>query len=146
MAETTAHYFAFSSTFRNGERVCRECDRSYARGDHLVVDRLKPRTKYVCPSGGGLGHSGMYTGALDAHPELRRPDEHLCICGEEFVEEDTETWQLTFEMRTPLDPEWHTVKVVRSRHASEQQRLGLIALAEQGEPIRNVNLVRLDRG
>lgn len=144
--DQASHYFAFTSTFRNGQRICGACDRAYDEGQHIAVNLLKPRTSYVCPTGGGLGHSGVYTGNLDARPELRRPDENLCICGREYVEEDQETWQLTWEMQTPFDPEWHSVSVVRSKYAAHQQRDGLLASAESGSPIRNVELVRLVRG
>lgn len=133
------HYFAFSRHFDGNDRLCADCHQAYAAGPHRAVENLlRPRTHFVCPSGEVDGHSGVYTGAL--HPELRRPGDDHCICGRQYVEEDNETWRLTFETQTPLDPEWHTVSVVRSRHAAQAQRDGLLSLIEQGEPIRNVEL------
>jgi len=142
MSETkTAHYFAFSTNWSGRDRLCRDCNLSFHAGDHILIEKLKPYTSYVCPEGQGQrGHRSVWTGASRERPELRRPDEHLCICGTEFVEEDHETWQLTYE----LGPDWHLVTVVRSKHASHAQRDGLLALVEQGEPIRNVELVQLE--
>lgn len=137
----SAHYFAFSRDFDGPDRICGECRSTYDQGDHILIDRLKPYTNYVCPSGGGYGHSGIYTGAY--RPVGRTLRDHVCICGAEFVEEDKETWRLTWEMRTPFEPEWHTQSVVRSKHGAHEQRDGLLQLIEQGEPIRHVRLVRV---
>ena len=103
---TEQHHFKFSINWRAGKRLCGECGTTYDNGDHLLVDRLKPRTHYVCPSGGVMGHKSIHTGSYNV-PELRSPTDHLCPCGLELVEEDDEQWQLSFETQTPLDPEWH---------------------------------------
>lgn len=137
------HYFAFSRDFdpTTGKRRCGECRHIYDRGEHIEVTVLKPYTKYVCSVGGGLGHSSHWTGAY--LPENRRLSDGSCMCGADLVEEDGETWQLSWEMCTPLAPEWHRTTVVRSRHAAEQQRDGLLELIDQGEPIRDVRLIQL---
>lgn len=102
--------------------------------------RLKPGTHYVCPTGGGYGHSSVYTGAHN--PVFTRPGDHRCMCGEEFVEEDRETWRLTFESPDPWSGDWHPVTVTRSRHAAHEQHRGLLELQEQGQ-VRNVQLVQV---
>lgn len=138
------HYFKFSTNWNsNHERLCGDCHQTYNDGDHIEITTLKPYTSYVCPSGGGLdGHSAISTG--EHRPELRTLRDHLCVCGAEFVEEDRETWRLSWEMQAPLGPpRWRPVSVVRSRHAAEAQRDGLLQLIEQGEPIRSVELVQL---
>ena len=135
---TEQHYFKFSTNWRDGTRLCGECALTYDEGDHIEINHLKPGTSYVCPDAGGLGHKSIYTGAYRL--ELRSLTDHICICGRELVEEDRETWRLTFEAQTPLDPEWHTVSHVQSKHAAHMQREGLLALIAQGEPIRNVEL------
>ena len=137
------HHFAFSTKFDgNGRRRCGECYQPYDDGDHIEITKLKPYTSYVCPNGGGLGHSSTYTGAY--RPELRSLRDGYCTCGAEFVEEDDEQWQLTFEAQTPMSGgEWVPVQTVKSRHAAQQQHVGLLQLIEQGEPIRNVQLVEL---
>lgn len=138
----SAHYFVFSRDFNGPDRICAECCQTYDVGDHLLIDTLKPRTHYVCPESsdrtGAHGHSSIYTGAY--RPVMRTLRDHLCTCGRELVEEDTEQWRLTFEAQTPLDPEWHKVTVVQSRHAALEQQAGLLQLIDQGEPIRNVAL------
>ena len=138
---TEQHYFKFSRNWLGTERLCGECSLPYDDGNHIEINRLKVRTSYVCPDGGGLGHKSIYTGAY--HLELRSLTDHICTCGLELVEEDAETWRLTFEVRTPNDPEWHTVSHVQSKHAAHQQHEGLLALIAQGEPIRNVELAQL---
>ena len=138
------HYFVFSAEWLDGQRLCGECRQTDVGGDHpdpWVDLGIRERTNYVCPADSGLGHSSTYTGSPPL--SLRSSRDAFCSCGERYVEEDSETWQLTFETCTPLDPDWHTVTVVRSRHAAEQQRDGLLELIEQGEPIRNVQLVEL---
>lgn len=139
----TAHHFAFSTNWRDGERLCRDCRYTYADGDHIEINTLQPRTHYVCPTGGGMGHSSIYTGDSHLHPELRTPTEHLCMCGAEFVIEDTETWRLSWEMQEPPGTPWHKVAVIQSRHATELQRQGLLALAMEGELIRSVEITQL---
>lgn len=137
-----AHYFAFSRNWLDGRRLCGECSLNYDQGDHIEITVLKARTTYVCPESSGrtgaLGHSSISTGAY--HPEMRRLSDETCTCGATLVEEDNEQWRLTFETATPLDPEWHSVSVVRSKHAALQQQAGLLELIDQGEPIRNVVL------
>lgn len=140
-AMTDPHYFVFSRDFSGGQRLCGECRQNYDAGEHIEIATLKPYTNYVCPTGGGLGHSGIYTGAL--LPSNRTLRQHLCTCGAEYVEEDKETWQLSWEMQEPPDSPWRTVTATRTRHAAEQQRDGLLALADQGERIRNVQMVQL---
>lgn len=137
--ETAAHYFKFSTNWTaNGERRCGDCDQTYEAGQHIEITTLKPFTNYVCPAGGGYGHSGTYTGALI--PSLRTLHQHLCICGAEFVEEDTESWTLTWEMKDPWSAEWRNVSKTQSKHAAHAQRAGLLELIERGEAIRNVEL------
>ena len=136
--DITAHYFKFSSNWRGSNRLCGECALTYDAGAHIEIDRLKPYASYVCPSGGDLGHSSVWTGAY--LPENRTTRDHICSCGQEFVEEDRESWLLTFEIQTSGSEKWSPVSVVRSKHAAQQQRDGLLGLIEQGEPIRNVEL------
>jgi hypothetical protein len=139
-----AHYFVFTTNWRNGQRLCGECNLTDVEGDHpdpWVDMGIKERTHYVCPTGGGLGHSSRYTGSPPL--SLRDVKGAFCCCGERLVEEDHETWRLSWEVQTWLDPAWHTTTVIRSRHAAEAQRTGLLTLIEQGEPIRNVVLTQL---
>lgn len=142
-AESDAgHYFEFSRVFVDGRRLCGACRRNYDDGDHIEVAVLKPYTSYVCPEGAGqLGHSGRWTGAYI--PELRSLRDKFCICGAELVEEDSEQWLLSWEMRTPFNDDWRPVTKVDSRHATHSQRTGLLELVDQGEPIRNVTLTRV---
>ena len=135
------HYFAFSRNWLDGKRLCGECSRTYDGGDHIEVTVLKPYTSYVCPTGGGLGHSGRWTGAY--RPELRSLRDKFCMCGAELVEEDAEKWLLSWEMQTPFHDEWRPVTKVDSKHATHSQRDGLLDLIDQGEPIRNVSLTRV---
>ena len=60
-----------------------------------------------------------------------------------MVQEDAERWRLSWEMVTPFNDEWRPVEKVDSKHATHQQRDGLLELIEQGEPIRNVRLERV---
>ena len=135
------HYFEFSSDFRSGKRICGSCARNYDDGEHIEVTVLKPYTSYVCPTGGGLGHSGHWTGAY--RPELRSLRDKFCICGAAYVEEDREQWSLSWEMIGPFDDGWRPVSKTDSKHATHQQRDGLLDLIDQGEPIRNVVLTRV---
>lgn len=138
----SSHYFVFSRNWRGSERLCGECSDTYDGGEHIEITTLKPYTKYVCPDDTGeLSHSSQWTGAY--HPANRSLRDHLCVCGAEFVEEDTETWQLSWEAKSTPDSPWHPVSAVRSRHAAEVQHRGLLELIERGEAIRNVRLVRL---
>ena len=47
------------------------------------VPRLKRFTHYRCPTGGGLGHGSLWTGALGCG---QHPTKHLCPCGAEYIE------------------------------------------------------------
>jgi hypothetical protein len=139
---TEAHYFAFRPHMGSSPRPCGGCGLPYGEGNHIEITNLKPYTRYVCPKDGdGQGHKGVWTGAHI--PELRRIDEHLCTCGAEMVEEDTERWEISFELLTSDGQHWRPVSAVRSRHAAAQQHQGLLTLIEQGEQIRNVRLVQL---
>lgn len=137
-----AHYFDGRHPHLGpGERRCKVCRLSYDDGDHIEITTLKPYTSYVCPTGGGTGHSGIWTGAL-LH-SLRTLTQHLCVCGEAFVEEDKETWRLTWEMQDSAGTPWRTVTAIRTKHQAISQREGLTQLIAQGEPIRNVSLEQL---
>lgn len=141
-SSVTTHYFQFSRDFEGGRRLCADCRLSYDAGDHIEITTLKPYTHYVCPAGGGLGHSSIWTGAYYA--EFRTLRDHLCICGAELVAEDDERWQISWEMQSPFSGgDWVPQHVVRSRHAAHEQHAGLLQLIEQGEPIRNVRLVQV---
>ena len=139
---TEPHYFEFSRDFDGLNRICGACRATYDVGDHILIDKLKPRTNYVCPAAssrtGGLGHKSIYTG--DYRPVMRTLRDHLCTCGLELVAEDTEQWRLTWEMVTPPSEDWHPVTVTRSKHAALTQQVGLLELIDRGEPIRNVVL------
>ena len=136
-----SHYFKFSINWRAGKRLCGECGMTYSAGSHILIDKLKPYTSYVCPSGGGTGHSSRYTGAYDMG-ELRSPTDHVCICGLDLVEEDNESWLLSYETRPATGQKWQPVSITRSKHAAHQQLEGLLALIDQGEQIRSVSLRR----
>lgn len=138
MSASEAHYFKFSTNWSSGQRLCGDCNLSYDAGQHIEITTLKPFTNYVCPTGGGYGHSSTYTGALI--PSLRTLHQHLCICGNEFVVEDNESWTLTWEMKDPWSDEWRTVSNTQSKHAAHAQRDGLLELIERGEDVRNVVL------
>lgn len=137
-----AHHFAFSTNWSGRDRLCGDCNQSYGDGDHIEITTLKPYTSYVCPTGGGLGHSSRWTGAYRL--ELRTLHDHLCMCGAELVEEDNERWLLTWEMQTPLSDDWTPHSVVRSRHAAQAQYDGMLELIGQGEPIRGVTLRKVE--
>ena len=130
----TKHYFTFSTEWANRKRLCADCRRDYDAGEHIEITTLKPYTSYVCPS----GHSSIWTGAYA--PSSRTLRDHICSCGAEFVEEDTEQWEVSFEMQHPGSDYWALVRVVRSSHPAHQQHAGLLGLLAQGEPIRNVQL------
>jgi hypothetical protein len=136
-----AHHFVIRTHLGPGPRPCGECRLPYDQGDHIEITDLNPYTHYVCPNDvGGLGHSSRWTGAY--RPDGRQLRDKYCICGAELVEEDAEQWRLSWEMVTPGDPEWRPVTKTASRHATHQQHAGLLKLIEQGEQIRNVQLVR----
>lgn len=138
------HYFVIvGNNFRGGVRMCGECDRGYDDGDHIEITDLKPYTSYVCPSGGGLGHSSRWTGAY--HKDGRQLRLKFCICGAELVAEDAETWRLSWEMGTDYG-EWRPVAREGSKHSTHLQHGGLLDLIAQGEPIRNVKLEAVSRG
>lgn len=136
----SAHHFKFSTNWRGQDRLCGACGCTYDEGDHAEIAILKPYTRYVCPSGGGLGHSAIWTGAYS--PNLRTVRDHLCSCGLELVEEDAELWRLSWEMRID-GASWRRIERVGSRHSTEHQRDGLETLISNGERIRDVQLVRL---
>lgn len=135
-----AHHFEFSTNWRGQHRLCGMCGCTYDEGGHVEIAILRPYTSYVCPSGKGLGHSGIWTGAYI--PTLRTMRDHLCDCGLGLVEEDAELWQLSWEMQDD-DASWRRIDRVGSRHSTEQQRDGLETLISAGEAIRDVRLVRL---
>lgn len=137
------HHFKFSTNWRGLDRLCGECNLTYDAGAHIEIAVLKPYTSYVCPSGEGLGHSSRWTGAYI--PTLRTERDHLCACGLALVEEDTELWRLSWEMPAG-DANWRRVERIGSRHSTEQQRDGLLALISNGERIRGVELVRIGGG
>lgn len=132
----SGHYFAFSRNWLGADRLCGECGLTYAAGEHIEITTLKPYTSYVCPDDEGMGHSGIWTGAY--LPVNRTLIQHLCICGREFVEEDRETWRLSWEMQRE-DGTWGPVERIGSRSSTTNQREGLLTLPE----IRNVQLVQL---
>lgn len=139
MSAAAHHFVIVGNNFRGGVRMCGQCDLGYDDGDHIEITDLKPYTSYVCPNGGGtLGHSGVWTGAYRADGRSLR--DRLCICGAELVEEDTEQWRLSWEMKTPYSDDWRPITKVDSKHATHAQRDGLLALIDEGEPIRNVTL------
>lgn len=123
-----------------GPRKCKVCRLSYDGGEHIEITILEPYTNYVCPAP-DCGKSATWTGAY--RPDMRTLRDHICaVCGTEFVKEDTETWQLSWEMSD--GGPWKPIKAIRSKHAAEQQQRGLLELIERGELIRNVELVKVD--
>lgn len=136
------HYFAFSTNWQGGKRVCRDCGRTYDAGKHIESNVLKPYTNYVCPSGGGYGHSSTWSGARDV-PELRSERDKFCLCGLELIEEDKERWLLSWEMIGPFSDDWRPVENMQSKHAALLQKAGLEELIARGEPIRNVRLMQM---
>lgn len=106
---------------------------------------LKPRTRYHCPvgvAGDGHGHSSLYTGDYSSP----RDGDGVCICGAQMVETIAEGLHvLTWEMVGPYDDDWHPAhKEHRVAHEAQQQAIGLKALADQGEQVRNIRLVSYD--
>ena len=134
-----AHYFKFSTNWQAGKRLCGICKLTYDHGNHIEVNNLKPFTNYVCPTGGGYGHSSVWTGDRNGHPELNSSRDAYCICGAEFVEVDNEKWKLSWEMIDPFTGNWKKVKVTRSRHDAHSQHEGLQSLLASGE-VRNIKL------
>lgn len=134
------HVFTFSRNWSGGKRLCGKCNQTYETGDHIHVAVLKPYTSYVCPKGGGYGHSSVWSGSQDV-PELRKPTDNLCVCGETFVEEDAEQWLLSWEMKDPITRRWRPVKRIGSRHSTHEQRDGLLTMPDE---IRNVELERFE--
>lgn len=100
---------------------------------------MKAFTKYVCPAAedGALGHRSYWTGAY-LHP---RPNDGKCVCGRTLVEEDTERWELSWEIN--YYGRWCPISVIQSRQATFQQRDGLRELERKGDAIRNVRCRRL---
>ena len=129
---------------------------SYRDPDLLPPDvpRLKTFTKYRCPKDtGGLGHGTVWTGALGCG---QGPRDHLCPCGEPYVEvvEDGNTYRVTFETISPFEVddwkasrvddlyEWHKATRDSTDKASiEHQYTQLRTWAvTRVEPIRNVEM------
>lgn len=134
----TAHYFEFSSNWDGPNRRCGACGKTYDGGDHIEINTLKSYTDYVCPTGGGYGHSSIWTGAY-LH-SLRTLRDHLCTCGAELVEKDNERWRVTWEMANPWTGNWEHHENVQSKYDAEAQHCGLVSLISAGEEIRNVRL------
>lgn len=141
---TEAHTFEFSTNWsETRRRLCKRCSLDYDAGEHIEVKVLKPFTNYVCPVGAGqLGHSGVYSGAQNS-PELRSPQDKFCICGAEFIEEDTETWRLSFEIPALHTGERTPVERVGTRTSTHNQKAGLEELVRAGEHVRKIRLTRL---
>jgi hypothetical protein len=100
---------------------------------------MKPYTKYVCPSGGGYGHSGHWTGARN--PAVSSINDGYCMCGAVMVEEvkDGTLWRVTFEADTGYG--WHpVVKETDSERNARAQVEGLHKLEAAGEPVRDIRL------
>lgn len=135
----TAHVFAFSRDWSGAKRLCGECHLNYDQGDHIHVAVLEPYTSYVCPKGGGEGHSGVWSGSQDT-PELRTPTDNLCTCGETYVKEDTEEWLLSWDMKDPWTGKWRPIERRGTKHSTHEQRDGLLTMPDE---IRNVQLVRV---
>lgn len=139
-AEPAAHYFEFSTNWQAGQRLCGSCNQTYGQGEHLEVNNLKSFTNYVCPTGGGYGHSSTWAGDRASHPELNSLRDAYCMCGAEYVEVDNEKWKLSWEMVDPFTGVWKKVKKVQSRHDAHAQHEGLQQLVIAGEQIRNIKL------
>ena len=129
---------------------------AYRDPDLLPADvpRLKTYTKYECPTGAGqLGHSSVWTGALGCG---QGPRDHLCSCGEPYVEvvEDGNTYRVTFETIDPFMVdhwkatrdddlyEWHTATRDSTDKGSIQRQHDQLELwaMTRVEPIRNVQM------
>lgn len=130
-------------------------------------ESLKMFTNYICPTGGGLGHSSIYTGGYEPTPVERG----VCICGTPLVEDlpDGFRYRLEFETVMPLyaaefehrrgywqqlsQAEWANLpwvpvsKEVMTKAAIANQFNNLLAHAESHEqPIRNVRMLRTAQG
>lgn len=120
---------------------CRGCRKPWPCPDADLLP-MKPYTKYVCPNGGGYGHSSLWTGVLN--PAVRcRSDGYCGGCGALLVAEvdDGTRWRLTWEMDSGHG--WHPVdKETSSATEARSQIEGLRELQAAGEPIRNVLLQR----
>lgn len=137
----SAHVFTFSRNWSGGKRLCGTCNHNYDEGDHIHVAVLEPYTSYVCPSGGGHGHSSVWSGSQNT-PELRSPTDNLCDCGETYVKEDDEVWRLSWDMKDPITGDWRPVERIGTKHSTHGQRDGLLTMPDE---IANVRLVRVDR-
>ncbi len=118
------------------------------------VPRLEKFTKYRCPVDTGLGHSGLWTGAMYGG---QGPIDHLCACGEPLVAvvDDGHTYRVQFDTIdthvvfdwTPANSdqfEWHTVtrdSIDRADIVAQYRSLCEMS-ANGSEPIRNVRLLR----
>jgi len=134
-----AHIFKFSRNWSGGKRLCGTCHLTYDQGDHIHFAVLEPYTSYVCPKGGGYGHSSVWSGS-QACLELRSPLDEFCICGEKFVKEDTEEWLLSWQMKDPITGCWRPVQRRGTKHSTHQQRDGLLTMPDE---ISNVQLVKV---
>jgi hypothetical protein len=102
---------------------------------------LKPYTKYICPNGGGYGHSSHWTGARNLAVSSRH--DGYCICGAVMVEEvdDGTRWRVTFEADNGFG--WHpVVNETSSERDARSQVKGLHQLQADGEPVRKIGLAR----
>jgi hypothetical protein len=109
------------------------------------VTELKPYTHYRCPVGGAAdGHSSKWTGAYRS--EFRRPNDHLCICGAEYVEvvDDGHTYRVAWEAQGPFTDGWApSHRDTTDRGVAEAQYRVLKQWEEIGvEPVRNVTMAR----
>jgi hypothetical protein len=141
MNESNAHVFAFSRNWSGGKRLCGTCNLNYDDGDHIHVAVLEPYTSYVCPNDSGRGHSSMWSGSQKT-PELRRPTDILCTCGATYVKEDDEKWLLSWDMKDAHTGDWRPVERIGTKHATHEQRDGLLTMPDE---IANVQLVQLVR-
>lgn len=119
---------------------CRGCAEPWPCPDAELLP-LKPHTHYVCPNGGGYGHSQMWTGALN--PAVRMRSDGYCLCGALLVEEtdDGIRWRVTFELNT--GDGWHLVtKETSSERNARDQVAGLREQEATGEPVRSIALAR----
>lgn len=133
-----AHEFVFSTKWHAGKRLCGQCHLDYEQGNHIEVRVLEPYTSYVCPTGGGHGHSSRWSGSQGV-PELRRSTDNLCICGETFVKEDDELWNLSWEYVDLWTGDWKPCSRTGSRYSTHEQHRGLLSMPEE---IRNIKLVK----
>lgn len=110
------------------------------------VPRLKKFTKYHCPTGGGLGHGSLWTGALGCG---QHPTQHLCPCGAALVElvEDGYTYRVTWEALSPWnDGEWYpSHRDTTERASAVDQYRQLVEWERTGvEPVRAVRFLRAE--